>query len=125
MSDWKKTQENTFKKWVNNTLKGHLTNGRSKVNDFETDLTDGIVLAELLESLTKEKFRHVKDPKQLRIIPQRVENIGASFKFMDKKGVYLVNIGKKNIYSARMHTCTSNLNYYYFLLRNYLLNASI
>ena len=93
-TDWKKTQENTFKKWVNNSMKVHVNSGRRKVENFEVDLQDGVILAELLETVSKEKFRHAKDPKQLRIIPQKIENLGASFKFMDKKEIKLVNIGK-------------------------------
>lgn len=92
--DWKKVQENTFTKWVNNALKGHLTSSKKKVTSLETDLADGIILAELLETLTKEKLRYVKEARQLRIKPQMLENLGTSFKFMDEKGIKLVNIGE-------------------------------
>jgi len=92
--DWKKTQENTFKKWVNNSMKGHLNSDKRKVEDFETDLKDGVILAELLVFFSKEKFRYVKNQKQLRIMPQMIENLGASFKFMEKKEIKLVNIGE-------------------------------
>lgn len=94
MSDWKKTQENTFTKWVNTQLKGHITSNKNRVKNLETDLADGTILAELLENVTKEKL-NAKESRQLKIKPQKLENLGTSFRFMEHQNIKLVNIGEE------------------------------
>ena len=94
MENWKKIQENTFTKWVNTSLNGHLTTNKNRVTCLENDLDDGIILAELLENISKDKLCYVKNAKKLRIKPQKLENLGVSFRFMNDKEIKLVNIGK-------------------------------
>lgn len=75
-----------------------MTSQTKRVTSLERDLEDGIVLAELLENIAKDKIRYVSNPKQLRIKPQKLENLGESFRFMEEKGIKLVNIGEANSY---------------------------
>lgn len=86
--------EITGTKWANGALRGHLTTKENRIQDLKTDLADGIILAELLENLTKTKFLYHREEKQLRIKPQKMENLSFSFKVMEKDAVKLVNIGK-------------------------------
>ncbi len=95
MSDWKSTQEVTFTKWANSKLKGHLTSGQNKITDLTTDLQDGINLGELVENVAKSKLGYTKSEKQLKFKPQKLENLGVSFRFIAKEKIKLVNIGKK------------------------------
>ena len=92
--NWKKTQETTFTKWVNSCLKGHLTSTKNRVQNLQTDLEDGIILAELLENVAKSKLHYVRDEKKLKIKQQKMENLGVSFRFMEKEEIKLVNIGE-------------------------------
>ncbi len=94
MSNWKKVQENTFTKWANSCLKGHLTSNQNRIQDLSTDLKDGILLAEILENVSKKRIRYVRNKKQLKFKPQIMENVGASFKFMEENEIKLVNIGE-------------------------------
>lgn len=92
--DWKKKQETTFTKWVNSRLKGHLTSNKNRVKDLSVDLQDGIIVAELLENVAKDKLRYQKEARHLKFKPQQLENLGVSFRFMDKANIKLVNIGE-------------------------------
>lgn len=92
--DWKRKQETTFTKWANSCLKGHLTSSKNRVGDLSTDLQDGIILAEMLENVAKKKIRYVKEDRHLKIKPQKLENLGASFRFMSEENIKLVNIGE-------------------------------
>lgn len=91
--NWKLQQQTTFTKWVNNALRGHLKKAKTQVNDLQTDLKDGLVLVELIESIASPRKigRYNKNPK---IKPQLLENLGAVFKFLEKEQIKVVNIGK-------------------------------
>ena len=91
---WWKKQEITFTRWVNSKLKGHLTTTTNRVNDLSTDLADGRVLGELLEKISKDKVRYMREDRQLKFKPQKLENLGISFKFLEKEQIKLVNIGE-------------------------------
>ena len=86
--------EATATKWANSALRGHRTTTAARIQDLRTDLADGIILAELLENLSKIKFHYQREGKLLRIKPQKMENLSFSFKLMEKDNVKLVNIGK-------------------------------
>lgn len=92
---WWKKQEITFTRWVNSKLRGHLTTTTDRVTDLSTDLGDGRVLGELLEKISKSKVHFVRENKQLKFKPQKLENLGISFKFMEKEQIKLVNIGEQ------------------------------
>ena len=89
---WKKTQETTFTNWVNTSLRGHLKTAKRQVKSLETDLQDGLILVQLLETLASPKKieRYNKNPL---IKPQKIENLGACFRFFEQENIKLVNIG--------------------------------
>ena len=97
MSDWVKVQETTFTRWVNSSLRGHLTSNQNRVSDLRTDLKDGRNLALLLEKMTKKKLNYMREDRQLKFKPQYLENLGVSFRFMEQEHIKLVNIGKGKI----------------------------
>lgn len=89
---WKKVQQSTFIKWVNNSLRGHLKTSEKRVDDLSEAFKDGLTLIQLLETVSKEKIgRYNQKP---RIKAQMMENLEASFKFMEKENIKLVNIGE-------------------------------
>ena len=91
--NWKLLQQTTFTKWVNNALRGHLKTAKTQVRDLQTDLRDGLVLVELIESIASPRKvgRHNKRPA---IKPQMLENLGAVLGFLEKEQIKIVNIGK-------------------------------
>lgn len=90
--DWKRTQEQTFTKWVNNVLRGHKKTSDCQIESLETDLKDGLKLVQLLESLTKEKMPRVH--RKPNFEQQKIDNLNSCFKFMEKANIKLVNIGE-------------------------------
>ena len=96
--NWKKTQQNTFTKWVNSVLRGHLKSTQNPVNDLQVDLGDGIKLAELLDTLA-----HPRKVGKIKQNPgsdfHKIINLGKSFEFMEKEKIKLVNIGKRVCFS--------------------------
>lgn len=51
MGDWLTIQKNTFTNWVNESLR----NRGDYVEDIRTDLSDGVRLVALIESLTRHR----------------------------------------------------------------------
>ena len=89
---WKRLQQTTFTNWVNNALRGHLRTAKHQVNDLQTDLQDGLVLAQLLETVaTPRKLGRYNPEPNLKL--QMIANLGTSFGFIGKEGIKLVNIG--------------------------------
>ena len=76
------------------TIEPYLTTTTNRVNDLSTDLADGRVLGELLEKISKDKVRYMREDRQLKFKPQKLENLGISFKFLEKEQIKLVNIGE-------------------------------
>lgn len=91
--NWKLLQQTTFTKWVNNALRGHLKKAKTQVSDLQTDLRDGLVLVEVIESIASPRKvgRYTKNPT---IKPQMLENLGTVFRFLDKEQIKIVNIGE-------------------------------
>lgn len=88
---WKKVQENTFTKWLNNSLRGHLKKSERHIDDLSTALQDGLILIQLLENISHTKIgRYNQKP---RIKAQMLENLEACFSFMEREKIKLVNIG--------------------------------
>ena len=90
--NWRHLEEQTFTKWVNNVLRGHKASSDCQVDNLQTDLKDGLKLVQLLETLSKEKMRGVHRRPQFE--QQKIDNLNACFKFMEKANIKLVNIGK-------------------------------
>ncbi len=89
---WKKVQQTTFTKWINSSMRGHLTTSEHHVDDLTVAFHDGLTLIQLLETISREKVgRYNQKP---RITAQMMENLEASFKFMEKENIKLVNIGE-------------------------------
>lgn len=97
---WWKPQERTFTRWVNSNLRGHLTSNQNRVQDLSTDLADGRVLGELIEKISKSKLRFMREDRQLKFKPQKLENLGVSFRFMEKEHIKLVNIGEHVVFAS-------------------------
>ena len=58
-AEWKRIQENTFTRWVNE----HLRQAGTSINDLETDFSNGLKLIALLEVLSGKKMpKHNKKP---------------------------------------------------------------
>ena len=93
--DWKKMQQRTFTNWFNDRLRGNLKFAKVQIKDLETDLTDGLLLIDLLEKIaTPNKIgRYNKNPKSK---VQCVENLGIAFRFITGQNIKLVNIGEYN-----------------------------
>ena len=101
--DWKKIQEKTFTNWVNNALRGHLKTAKNQVTSLQTDLRDGTLLAELLETISKKKVggRIVANPT---LKAHELENLCVSFNFMERERIKLVNIGE-HVYGSAVCVC--------------------
>jgi filamin len=70
-----------------------------KIEDMFTDLSDGIILINLLEILSAKQLG--KYNKKPTLKPQKLENISAGLRFITSQGIKLVAIGpegKKNIF---------------------------
>ncbi len=91
--NWKKIQETTFTNWVNNSLRGHLKTAKNQVRSLETDLQDGLVLIQLLETIASPKKVGVVNRNPVLKI-QKLENLGACFRYFEKEKIKLVGMGK-------------------------------
>lgn len=86
---WKKMQESTFTRWVNQ----HLATVQKTMASLETDFSDGIRFIALIEVLSGKKspYRYSKRPT---VRGQKLENVYVGLKFLtDDEGLKLVNIG--------------------------------
>ena len=87
-AEWKRIQQKTFTRWVNE----HLKKQTRFVRDLKTDLADGLSLISLLEVLSQKRMgRFTKNP---RIRAQKLENVDLCMKFIASEGIRLVNIGE-------------------------------
>ena len=91
-ANWKEIQQRTFTNWFNDRLRGNLKVSKTKVDDLETDLADGLHLIALLEVLAQPRKvgRFNRNPKN-KI--QCIENLGAALRFIYSENIKLVNIG--------------------------------
>lgn len=87
-AQWKKIQEKTFTRWVNEQLKVQ----KVAVKSLSTDFSDGVLLIVLLEVLSQKSIgRYNKKP---RVHAQKMENLEKVLKFIQSEGIKLVNIGE-------------------------------
>merc|ERR1712142_1290602 len=95
-AEWKRIQENTFTRWVNE----HLRQAGTSINDLETDFSNGLKLIQLLEVLSGKKMpRHNKKPT---FRSQKLENVSIALKFLETEGVHLVNIDSTDITDCKL-----------------------
>ena len=90
---WKKIQQRTFTNWFNDRLRGNLKFAKRQIKDLETDLTDGLLLIDLLEKLAvpNKVGRYNKNPVAK---VQCIENLGIACRFIANQNIKLVNIGE-------------------------------
>ena len=86
--DWKRIQEKTFTRWVNQ----HLQAKMMKVENLSQGFCDGVKLIVLLELLSQKRLG--KYNKKARIHVQKMENNQLALDFITKtERIKLVNIG--------------------------------
>jgi filamin len=88
---WVDIQKRTFTRWANNFLSERMM----KINDIGTDLSDGLLLINLLEIISDKQLQgYNKKPK---IRAQKLENTGLALRFLKQEGIKLVAIGPEDI----------------------------
>ena len=101
---WKKIQQTTFTNWVNDVLRGKSKVSSFEIKDIQWDLQDGVTMVQLLESLTSQG-RLGRFNLKPKLKPQKLENLGVSFRFMASEKIKLVNIGKEIDYYCPFLEC--------------------
>jgi len=93
---WVDVQKKTFTRWANSFLRYRAL----KINELAEDLTDGIMLVQLLEILSDKSLgKYNKTPK---LKPQKLENISAALQFIQRQGIKLVAIGPEDIHDQNL-----------------------
>ncbi|KAJ5011221.1 Alpha-actinin-like protein 1 [Colletotrichum sp. SAR 10_99] len=88
---WITVQQKTFTKWLNTKLEARSL----EVKDLVRDLSDGVILIHLLESLSNDTLgRYAAKPK-LRV--QRFENVNTGLDFIKSRGIQMTNIGAEDV----------------------------
>ncbi|KAN0027634.1 hypothetical protein ACTFIU_010605 [Dictyostelium citrinum] len=88
---WEITQKKTFTAWCNS----HLRKVGSSIEQIDTDFTDGIKLAQLLEVISNDPVFKVNKTPKLRI--HNIQNVGLCLKHIESHGVKLVGIGAEEL----------------------------
>ncbi|KPM41529.1 Alpha-actinin-like protein 1 [Neonectria ditissima] len=88
---WITVQQKTFTKWLNAKLEARDI----EVKDLVADLSDGIVLIHLLESLSNESLGRYASKPKLRV--QRFENANLALDFIKSRGIQMTNIGAEDV----------------------------
>ncbi|CAH8547237.1 unnamed protein product, partial [Heterobilharzia americana] len=96
-AQWKIFQKNTFTRWTNE----HLKKVGLHIDDLETDLSDGLRLAALVEILSGHKFRHIN--KRPSFITQKLENVTTVLKYLEEsEGLRLISIDSSHIVDCNL-----------------------
>ena len=69
----------------------HLADRGLKIADLAGDLSDGVMLVNLLEIISAKKFGRYN--KTIKFQSQRLENVSVCLKFLKDEGIKLVAIG--------------------------------
>ncbi|QSL66599.1 hypothetical protein MERGE_000981 [Pneumocystis wakefieldiae] len=94
---WQDVQHKTFTKWVNTKLSAcELPPAVS----LKTDLSDGIRLISLLETIGDETLGKYNKNPRLRI--QKAENVNKALDYIKSKGIPLTNIGAEDIIDGNL-----------------------
>ncbi|XP_075250469.1 filamin-A-like isoform X3 [Convolutriloba macropyga] len=96
---WKKIQQNTFTRWVNEKLKA-TNDPLMVVENLQLDFKDGIKLARLVEVLADKKIPGIT--KKARIQIQQLGNITAVLDFLKRENIDLVTIDSSHINAGNM-----------------------
>uniref|UniRef100_A0A8C4EIE9 Filamin B n=1 Tax=Dicentrarchus labrax TaxID=13489 RepID=A0A8C4EIE9_DICLA len=94
---WKKIQQNTFTRWINE----HLKCVNKRIGDLQLDLGDGLRLIALLEVLSQKKmYRKYHSRPNFR--QMKLENVSVALEFLDKENIKLVSIDSKAIVDGNL-----------------------
>eukprot|EP00050_Salpingoeca_kvevrii_P006968 m.292944 g.292944 ORF g.292944 m.292944 type:complete len:428 (-) comp12702_c0_seq1:210-1493(-) len=91
--EWVGIQKKTFTNWVNAQL-AKIPEAPT-VNVLEEDLKDGTRLIQLLEVCSEKAFGRYNKGTTMKI--KQLENLTNAFKFMEKEGLKLVNLGPVDV----------------------------
>ncbi|KAL6064247.1 Alpha-actinin, variant 2 [Balamuthia mandrillaris] len=95
-ADWIRKQRKTFQAWCNHFLQER----NLKIERFEQDLSNGVLLANLLELLSRKKLITSSFKQVPKIKLQAIHNLNVSFDFLEKQHIKLVNLGAEDIYDG-------------------------
>uniref|UniRef100_A0A915C7H0 Calponin-homology (CH) domain-containing protein n=1 Tax=Parascaris univalens TaxID=6257 RepID=A0A915C7H0_PARUN len=91
-AQWKKIQQNTFTRWVNQ----HLKHVNVVVYDLETDFEEGLKLIQLVEVLSGRSLGRFN--KRVTFRSQKLENISLALNFLEnEEHIKIVNIDSSAI----------------------------
>ncbi|VDO08057.1 unnamed protein product, partial [Brugia timori] len=91
-AEWKKIQQNTFTRWVNQKLEPINV----EVTDLETDFEEGLKLIRLVEVLSGRSLGRYS--KKVTFRHQKLENISLALKFLEnEEHIKIVNIDSSAI----------------------------
>ncbi|XP_072296018.1 filamin-B isoform X2 [Eucyclogobius newberryi] len=94
---WKKIQQNTFTRWINE----HLKCVNKRVADLQLDLGDGLRLVALLEVLSqKQMYRKYHARPTFR--QMKLENVSVALEFLERESIKLVSIDSKAIVDGNL-----------------------
>jgi len=89
-AEWKNIQKNAFCRWANERLRAFDL----EIDDLETDLSDGVRLIRLAESLAGVKVTQRYNARPTNRT-QKLENVTLCLQFLEKQQrVRIVNIGE-------------------------------
>ncbi|XP_027134628.1 filamin B a isoform X2 [Larimichthys crocea] len=94
---WKKIQQNTFTRWINE----HLKCVNKRIADLQLDLGDGLRLIALLEVLSHKKMYRKYHPRP-NFRQMKLENVSVALEFLDKENIKLVSIDSKAIVDGNL-----------------------
>lgn len=94
---WKKIQQNTFTRWINE----HLKCVNKRISDLQLDLGDGLRLISLLEVLSQKKMYRKYHPRPT-FRQMKLENVSVALEFLDKENIKLVSIDSKAIVDGNL-----------------------
>ncbi|KAF0034433.1 hypothetical protein F2P81_012191 [Scophthalmus maximus] len=89
---WKKIQQNTFTRWINE----HLKCVSKRIADLQLDLGDGLRLIALLEVLSHKPMCRKFHPRP-NFRQMKLENVSVALEFLDKENIRLVSIGEERV----------------------------
>ncbi|XP_037107046.1 filamin-B isoform X2 [Syngnathus acus] len=94
---WKKIQQNTFTRWINE----HLKCVNKRIVDLQLDLGDGLRLVALLEVLSHQKMHRRFHPRP-NFRQMKLENVSVALEFLDNQNIKLVSIDSKAIVDGNL-----------------------
>ncbi|XP_067360675.1 filamin-B isoform X2 [Channa argus] len=94
---WKKIQQNTFTRWINE----HLKCVNKRIVDLQLDLGDGLRLISLLEVLSHKNMYRKYHPRP-NFRQMKLENVSVALEFLEKENIKLVSIDSKAIVDGNL-----------------------